>query len=592
MRHGAFLFASASIFAFFWALPLEALEVSVLSRAELTMEARGAGTTLTVHGSLRDDSGAGVPAQRVYFVAYSGRDRVVEVNLTTGYHGEFTFFEELAPGNYQVELFFPGGSYLSEAHQREEITLERAPPRLRVEGPSWVLGTREPVSVQIQATSGGRGLPGFITAIQGDRPISTIPLDSRGRAEFDVRPYLRNGVNTLRFRLEGSSYREPVLRTLEIRNTPELRTRVEVEPLYLRFERGFEVEVFLSDEFGALEEGLIRLYLTQEEGEESREIRKEERSDYRGRGRFFVSFDELEGERWQIRVEVRPDVGKAQIWEGESMQEEVPVINLVVRWLAILGLVCALLWLFRRVMLALFEKVIVSWKSLREESPEEQKAQFERELFTPLERASVKALQPGGETIGVLRLQIWDTFRNRPLAGARVLLDETTELECDEKGSVVIPRGTTEIRAQAHGFLPVEASIKDHTTGMVRLEITAVPLKIRHLYRHLIRSLERDDPWGRLTPRQIKQVLAPLTLQVQHESLRSSPDWERVLQDWESLSESERPAALLAAVTALVEETNFSERTFDLETFEASKLVIQELLTLLSWQRGGEDGQF
>jgi hypothetical protein len=162
---------------------------------------------------------------------------------------------------------------------------------------------------------------------------------------------------------------------------------------------------------------------------------------------------------------------------------------------------------------------------------------------------------------------VWDEWRRQPVPNASVALrsDGKERLgTSDARGRFVfedVEVGEWELSISAAGFVRGSATLKvphDGRYSAMRLDLVAVPLKIRRLYQAALETLRGEDPWGRLSPREVAS------------ELRGTLGVDVDLNG--GLSHSE----ILDRITDAVEQSYFSGRVFD-ETFwrDTRELIIR-----------------
>src|SRR6056297_2027639 len=139
----------------------QGLEVRVQGESAIELDAQVAGTVLHVSGSLQDDLGVGLPVESVEIVVRNYRETLLSETIHADYQGRFSRVVEFAPGVYEVEARYRGGSHISSSEAQQTVTLEALPTELSLTGPHWVAGTEPRAALSLQATAGGKGLATF-----------------------------------------------------------------------------------------------------------------------------------------------------------------------------------------------------------------------------------------------------------------------------------------------------------------------------------------------------------------------------------------------------------------------------------------------
>ncbi len=575
-----------------WSVPAWALEVRVRGESHLEVEAQAAGTNLTVAGRLVDDRGQGVPLATLEMEVDHAEGRSTH-RAETDYDGVFVRSFGLAPGAAAVRVRYPGGAHLVGSDGQASAELEVVPADLEVSGPGWVHGEREPVPVRIRATAAGQGLATAATITVDDRPVETVMLDPRGMATVDVGPYLRGGPQEVNVDLARTAYRPGLSETLTVQRVGELRVHGQVDRVVRRMAQGMEVVVGLNDGTEGVGEADLSLYLYPLDEEESETLERRVRTDERGRAAEFFSERELQGLRWQVVVEVVPPAGEPVLWEGEEVYYVASLFSRMIPWLGLLGILLGAGWVGRRRVWAFLERV---GRALRSGEEGEEEAEVPR--FEAVERVSYQGLprtfrdeREEAPTASVV--QVWDPWAERPVVGARLRVEPTAggegcQRETDVRGIAdlgVAAREAGELLVEAAGYVPVRAALPfPGSRKAVRVEVTAVPLKIREMYRWTLRRAAGRDFWGRLTPREIEVALAGLS-----QSLGGPEEMPQVdRRRWVEAGDEDRQKMLLAAITAVVEETNFSGELYDRQWWERARGLMEELLRGLEGRPQGD----
>lgn len=611
MRVGLWTFGAWALFFCLcsWSVSeAQALEVRVRGQGGVELRARPAGTVLQLEGRLHDENGSGQPLQDLELSVRRGQALLIQEVVTTGYDGRIQWSEEFSPGTYQVGLRYPGGSHISGAEASATVELEVRRGELAVHGPSWLHGPDVAGRLRVQATVGGVPLSSsFVNISAGGRPPVSVALGEDGRGSFDVGAYLGPGPNHVRVELEGSSHRPVAAWDLLIRRSERAELVGEAEVVFRRLERGLKVTLELTDHDGGIEGARVDVLIEQSdqefdgaEGLLAAPLSRRGRTDWRGRATVFFSFDEVGEGPWKISAQALPSEGEPVVWPWEEVHYQARLPERLTRWVGLLAFIAGVLWLARQV-LFLGAEALRRWLAERRRRGEDEGegARFFAD-FEELELQIVQSLagdELSGEGVegeaGVV-VQVWDDWRGEPVSGATVEAvgeGQVLELRSSEGGRVVFEDpapGLWRLKIRAPGYVPGEAELLLPGVGRgVRLNLTPIPYQIRKMYRWMVQRGGGGDSWGRLTPRQIQAVL--LGEGESDEQGALSKPWEELLQGWQEFDEEERVEALFAAVTALVEETNFSGRDQELQVWEVAKEAMKALGAMLEGERGGRD---
>lgn len=578
----------------------EAYEINVRGQAHFETDIRTAGTTVGVGARLSDDLGEPVPQQSVQVGVYQDGREIGADQLVTDYFGRFSTVFELAPGRYDVQFDYEGASHVAGVHTAETIEVREAPAELELEAPEWIRGDSVEAPLEIRATAAGTGIPTFATVVVDDRATASVDLDRRGRGEFDLQPHLRPGNNDVGVVLEETEYRDATAAETSVRQSVDARLDGSLERVFERTDRGRLADLVVEDARGPIE-GVgveFRLEPAGSGTETSEDERVVERSaDRRGRASALFGDDELPEGRWRVTAGVDPPVGERLDWESDSFEHSEPVWPAIVRGIALVVLAAGIGWYGRRELVAARD-----WIARRlageDDEPEAEQPEPVFEEIQDIEPREIdrpdECTETGPQAVVV---QVWDEWRTEPVAEATVALQDHERREewtSGPRGLVEVPEiGSQglEVRIRAPGFVPARAKIEpaEHD-GAVRLELTPVPLQIRRAYRRIVRRARGQDPWGRLTPRQIEEALRQLG-----SGDRTAPEiasvesrrWRRALEDWDQLEEDERIDRLVETVTAILEETNFSGRDYELAVWERTRPLLEKLARRLESQPGG-----
>lgn len=585
----------------------KALEISVHGESQMDMSVDAAGTSVHIQGELRDDLGATLPQMGIDISLRSQGDTVLQERFYTDYFGRFSALVEVAPGTYDVEANYRGTSHVAESESRERITIEAAQTQLQIGAPSWVHGADGDVIVWIEASAGGRGLPSFASVMINGEDVASVDLDAGGHANVDVGPFLEPGGNDVSVEIPGTDYREAAVEETTIKRVDDPEVVGELGRVFFRMVRGLEVALEIQDGGETLPDFEVDLVLERtvdpdrDHRAEPVRLREAARADVDGLASVVFHDADLGHHEWSVSAIVAPPAGPVIPWDGGTVQHGPSTWERMVRSLVWLALIAAVLWIGRRGVLAL-------WEQTRQRfARKEAEADDEASLATLLEEVEDVAITSfAGPADGAedeprgLRLQLWDEWNEKPVSGATLTLNgpggEVETLEASAQGIVEVPAvapGKWTLRADAPGFVAARVELSmPATLGWARVSMTAVPLKIRRAYRRVIERARGEDAWGRLTPRQIEAAL----LSVESVGERG-PEcdrlertrWRMLLETWEDCEPSQRGDVLLRAITAVVEETNFSGRDFDRAVWEATREAMEELIAHLESGPGGSD---
>lgn len=597
----------AMLAVWMWPVGAEALEVSVRGESSVEFETWTAGTTIVVEGRLYDDVGEALPGREVEIAVLERREVVVLERGYTDFFGQFATALEVSPGDYGVHVGFEGTDQVRGTSAAESVEVTAAPTQLEMEVASWVHGDDEKVPVRLKATAGEQGLPTFVSLFRDGDPVTTIDLDHRGRAEYDVGPYLEGGDNQLVAEIPGTQYRDEAEVTATVRRLVDPEIDGVVERVFRRVTRGVEIEVTIEDATGPVVDAEVEVALvpvaTEDKGEDGEvdgeRLVREVRTGVDGRATAMVSDRELGERRWDVTARVVPPIGDVLVWEGGEVRRESSTWRRTVILVAALVLAGVLMWMGRRGARLVWTRLKKWWRKWRRrgrrerESADEERSPLEAvEEVRPVVDKSRPRESVRGSTVTV---RLWDEWRDAPVAEAVLEItdpEQTRQRRSIDAEGVVLEldiEGTWTIRGESPGYVPVRTTVKPPLEATsLRVVMTPVPLKIRQAYRWMMQRARGRDDWGRLTPRQIEAALAKVEGTAGGErSEEPDSSWRDWLADWEEMKEVERTDVLLRAITAIVEETNFSGQSYETEVWETTRRALEELVDHLQRGDGG-----
>ncbi|RVU48895.1 carboxypeptidase regulatory-like domain-containing protein [Lujinxingia sediminis] len=570
-----------------------AYEVRVLGSAELELEAVGAGTNLNVRGQLVDDLGRGLAQRRVDLLVENERRATVnQARVYTDFQGRFSWSSDEVPGSYVVTASFAGSEHLPASRSSASVRLVAEPVVLEVQVPSFVYGEAE-VFADFQASSAGQGVATFVSVYRAGEAVAAAQLDTYGRTRLDLQPFVELGDNAFEFVIEGTAYREAVRVAQNVRRGDQIEVVGRVERVFLRMRRGWEMRLQVDDERGGVPDLDVR-WRVRREGEDPVEF--EGKTDASGMARYFVESRAGAQGIYEVDARVLPPAGAELVWPGERWEVEEAPGEKALRLAAMVAVLLALVWVGRGVARRAGVMMRAWWGRLRAHrararTPEDAMA---RDMASGLEELELEerseAQDESLDPALTLVVELWDRWRDRGIEGATLSLtgaDETTIAHARELGGGAYAlslshSATSTLSAAASGFVDARATLERGRSGRLRLKMSPVPLKIRELYRWLVRRAHGEDLWGTLTPAQIARALA----RQQPVSAEVSLGWSEALEGWTRLRAEERPAELLRLLTAAVEETNFSGRDYDVALWHRVREIVLELDRLVAFERG------
>ena len=315
-------------------------------------------------------------------------------------------------------------------------------------------------------------------------------------------------------------------------------------------------------------------------------------------GKFRVSFDgdELRDGLWRAHMVVVPDAGPEVAVPTEPLELDRTSSRILLDMLGIVGLL-GLVALFGQ---RLWQVLYAHFKERRRRAKTREQAArafADDETIVPVHMSQEVDLgEPSASDRSVWGV-VWDRWRDEPmqhaeltvvdLAGDEVVETSQTDASAGQEGRFSVgplEAGQYRLEVRADGFMPGRLDFETPHSGRlgnVRLDLVAVPLKIRRLYQSLVEALQGDDLWGRLSPREIEDVLLEAADRAQ-ESVPGMAGARFVERLRRRLDAGDQPLGgheLVAMMTALVEETYFSGRQFDESVWHVARDIALQLRT-------------
>ncbi|MGM0555023.1 MAG: carboxypeptidase-like regulatory domain-containing protein [Myxococcota bacterium] len=582
-----------------------AVELRVRAEGDLTLSVTTAGTLVKVSGFLRDELADPLAQRRIDLeIDEVGSPRSESAQVFTNRRGAFSYQQELRPGEWQVRAEFAESKHVTGDSASQRVTVEPSPVELSIRGPQFGRLTGAPAPVQVRASVGSVGLSVSGTVYVNGRPFETFDLDDFGRANIDVSRALEPGDNPVEVRLPAGPYRESASDTWSIRAAKDIRFEVQLEQVLERLERGVAVTGEVFDDEGPIEGARIRAKLWRvdvpdEPGDDAGSgiadspYERTVQTNSAGKFRAFFSGDELEDGAWQGRATLEPEFGEGKTRDTDQLEFDRTVSRWVLNSLGVLavlvgvGLVLHRFWAFLTVRLEERRRRIEAEKR-------EERAFREEETLVPV---SLREDDAGETPVERDRVggMIWDSWRSRPIEGALVRLVDSNGSELRSTRSADgtppdagrfrledLPKGDFELRVECHGFMPGKMKLSIPHAGKltnIRLDLVAVPLKIRRLYGALIEQLEGEDLWGLLSPREIQGAILEVSESMadQVDSKTGRVFLERVRAALSDGPQRMSPETLVDSMTQIVEETYFSGRVFGEDVWKMARAIAVEL---------------
>lgn len=597
----------------FSAATASSLDLRVQGRSKLSSELRAAGTKLLVSGQLRDDLEQPLPHREIEIAVLGDvtREEVAGRSVETDSRGRYSARFDLEPGEYLVRSSFEATPHVVGTQTERTIQLLPQPVDLQVRGPALVRPTGGAVEIQVRAELGGVGVSLPTEIRRAESGVLREDLDENGRGRIDVSSLLQPGMNQIRVRIPGDSYREPVEEPVQIRLADSLSVEASVESVFERFQRGAAVSGRVVSDGEPVPNARVLATLHRREGDSDRtggalrsstsegaEESDGERSQFEQSGRtgedgsFDLLFnrEELIDGEWRARLQVQPDLGDSLEREVGTVEIDRTFSRIVVYGAAGVALLAVLLLLLRESWRVVRRKLEM-WR--RQNAASEKRRQAFEEEAT-LEAVPVTEETRDGDDPGesdAVRGQVWDVWRERPVEGARVTLHENSGGEGGERSRTGsggyfrfddLDSGGWELVIEAEYFVRGRFSFEVPHDGRLdpcRFELLPVPLKIRRLYQSLVELAHGEDLWGRLPPSEIRETVSRVldatpSARTDNETpfLRSV----RTIADGE-FEGLDSPREYLDLLTGLVEETYFGPRDYGEKTWRIARTIALEL---------------
>lgn len=545
-----------------WAGAGHALELRVKGKANLEVSAVAAGTLAQVSGTLSDETGRAIGYRSVVVRVMGPEGRNITQEVSTKESGQFIFQEELPPGEYRVIVERASDIHFEGDVREVSMRLEPVAFELDAITPEHVFGREGPVLVYANARAGGAPVTlGPQVFLNGAR-VGEIEMDTSGRGSFDVVEFLKAGINELELVIPPSNYRDEVRAKSQIRFTanPEISANMQVRISGLS--RGMSISGSVESQGEPLPNLRIQgSFVPVLEGDDDlREpITESTRTDDEGRFEVFVPSLKLGNGLWEGRVRVIPNVGRTEAVDVAPVLIEPSRARKVTGWFGVVAIIVGLLFIFQQGILRIRERWR-EWRTAQAKHKRDRQALEKEEILVPVFLEEQTQAGARDDLGGV----VWDVWQNQPAKGCHVRLvrgeRHSEALEVDSKGRfrfVDVEPGDWEMEVRGKGFVTGKMRVRVPHQGRwaaMRVDMVAVPLKIRRLYQTTLEGVFGDDPWGQLSPDEIDKELRQLLEVVEP---RQREALERLARESEDLSD------ILDALASLVEESYFSGRIYD-----------------------------
>jgi len=574
MNHLLILTLSAALLL---ASTASGLELRVRGSSVLDVEAIGAGTLAQVAGTLRDEQGRAI-AYRSIQLRIDGPANKIEREITTNARGQFYFQEELSPGTYSVIVDREADAHFDGDLVVQSVLLEPRGFEVSVVGPQTVFGRELPVLVYGQAAAGPIPVqfPALIY-VDGER-VGSLEMDGSGRGSLDVRDALKEGNNLVEMVLPGSAFREEVRASTQIRYVENPTTSAGMEERVSRLTRGMAIHGKISDTFGPIENLRVQALFLPVLGENDirRAINVTTRTNSLGEFEAFASGVRLGNGVWLGSARLIPSVGPPVEVEIEPLVVEESRARKITGWLGVFGILIGILFVFQRSALRVRDRW-EKWQTAQARQVRDRQALDKHEILVPVFLDAPEEQTSRDDVGGV----VWDTWKDRPAGECEIILfrnDRRSEpIKSDKLGRfrmVDVEAGDWEMSISGPGFVTGKMKLRVPHQGRyaaMRIDMVAVPLKIRRLYQTTMEAALGEDPWGSLSPDETDRELRALLSVFDP---RDAPS--ELLEILQSGEELELPA-LLDVLAQLLEESYFSGRTYPEEVWFAARDMVLRL---------------
>ncbi len=565
-----------------------ALEIRITAAARLEVSVTGAGTVAQVAGALRDDLNRGLP-QREVLVQIEARQTgqtLIARKVSTDARGRFGVQEELPPGDYEVIVRFDKTDHLDGSADSKSLRLDPAPVDIRAYAPAFVYGRKNPAWLSARANAGQTPYQGWAEVSVAGEPVGRLTLDASGRGTFDVSSHLAVGNNEIRVRTPGSAYRDESIATVTMRFADKVIIEASLDERLERLQRGLAVSGTVRDAAGPLPgvrmAGRIEPLALYDPAARSVGFTASTTTDDKGRFVAFVPATKLDDGMWRGRAEFVPPLGDRVVFDAGSVEIDTRFYRVAVNGFGIMALLLGLALLLARVGRT-FVARFMQWRAKREKFARQVAALEEVETIVPvfLSTDAGSSVEISRHDVGGM---VWDVWQKTPVAGAAIQMRAAADNSIRSGTSDAAGRfrfadlapGTWHLEVQRFGFIRGLLEIHlphDGRMSHFRVDLVAVPLKIRRLYGSVLEHSVGEDLWGQLSPREIEtrlDAIWPADGDLDRRQVREAVAARLQGQTTDTV-------AVLAALTEVVEESYFSGREYGEDAFLFARALALEL---------------
>lgn len=577
-----------------------AFEIRVRAKSQLTVDVVTAGTNLQIYGHLRDDLQQTLPQRQivVHITPASAIEQGANLEhvLLTDRRGQFELTQELAPDFYHVAVEFSETEHLDSSVSLHDVEIKPHPVELSTRAPNYVHTNTGTVLLSVHALVQQAGLSTDVQIQNNQNTLGSIHLDRFGRGALDVREMLSPGNNSFDVFLPPTRYRDAVRKPLTIRLGNQLQLQAQANKVLERLVRGVSIVGNVHDESGPVSNLQVRVILkplnnttTPPNTPQPVSIFRSAQTNEDGKFNVFVPNSEMPDANWTILAETIPDVGPTVSHSLESIELNHKLSRKILQ-LSVAAVILALL-------LIISQRFAVHLKTRRRTREKRIAAKTALDaalrdheiiqIIPVIDNFETRSETNANDTFKAPTSQtlagiVWNAWQKQPVPGATLIFhhakkpdSEYLTAQSDTKGRFLIeslPPDSYILSVHAVGFIPAKLAFDiphNGTLSKFRLDLVAVPLKIRQIYQTTIQSIQGEDLWGQQTPRQINELITrTLALET-----TQSPHMHKRLLDV-----SNNPAEVLRTLTEIVEECYFSGRLYNEELWLIARELAREII--------------
>lgn len=566
-----------------------ALEIRVTGHSQLEVSASAAGTIAQVAGALRDDLNRGLP-QRDVLVQIDARrtgETLVSRTVRTDSLGRFGVQEELPPGDYEVFVRFDKTEHLDAIAESMSITLAPAPVTMRAFAPALVFRREHPAWLSARATAAQTPYQGWAEVYVEGSNVGRLEFDASGRGTFDLTPHLVVGFNDVRLRTPASNYRDEATAEVTVRFADAVTFTADLDERVERLQRGVALTGTLHDEVGPLENVRIvgtveALELYDQQATTMPTFSASSTTKKDGRYVVFLPGARVADGVWRGKAELVPPLGARLEVDAGTLTVDKRNYRAIASGFGWLAVLLGVLMVLGRGGVS----IAAWWRDLRNKRAaraREVAALEEVETIVPvfLDDGNAPPSPNPRDDIGGL---VWDVWQQQPIRHARVVIrrGDTVLADGTSDGAgrfafIDLTEGPIRVEVTCHGFIRGHVDLMiphDGRLSNFRVDLVAVPLKIRRLVGAVLEQALGEDAWGTLTPREIEARLDALWPNDGRDAESTSRDELRAQIAQRLGDQNVDGIAWLQALTEIVEESYFSGRRYGEDAFLFARALV------------------